>query len=285
MGIVSRLEKNFRFTSIFKPLIYLIVFSVIYSFGLVWLSQQDSSLFSAGSVLWMAAYGLCVYFVCTLVWGRQRGTLSWRAIAVVLGWNVVWGIAVHLLSWAYNLSYGNMLAMLVVYAVSAAGLVFLVPYTLLVWRGLYKAAGLPDGGNSLSFKDLFTNAWQILISHFGKIVNSWLVLLLVIIFWDSMFLAPMGLDESMNLAQVFSNMIYYGAPGMYPVMLLMLSGGNLASGMAELALLFVLSGIVLSWFSLNMVSWISRFDPVVSKRKYGRKTKGSARAATKQSGK
>lgn len=250
MKFVERIEKTFRFTSLFKPLVYLILFSLIYDAGYLWLSNS-TEYFALAGTMWMAVYGLGVYFVCSLAWGKKRGTLEWKKIGIVLLWCLFWGVIVQLISILYLALYGNMAGMLLSYSISGAGLIFAVPLGVLLFRLLYNNVTQPHM--------ILASISETLRRHFGKLINSWLVLLLVMIAWDSMFYGPLAANE-MNVPMMFSNLVFYGAPFMFPVMIFMLSGGTLAAGMTELAILYILSGIFLCWLSLNMVCWSARFD-------------------------
>lgn len=262
---VQKLQERFRFTSLFKPLVYLILFSLIYDIGYVWAADQGFAM-AALSVAWKALYGLGLYFVCTLAWGRKRGALSGRITLYVLIWSVlpaafVWMMDTALLDW-----YGNPAGMLLLYGLSAMLLIFLIPYTLLLWHGLYMG--------ETSLKRLFESAWDKLKANYTKIINFWLILFLVRVVWDSMFAGPLGMNESFNLVLLLSNLVYLGWPMMYPVMLIMLSKNGIGGGIGELILLYVLWDLLLCWLALNAVCWLGELaGPAKPAKKMGRKTR------------
>ncbi|MCF0258423.1 MAG: hypothetical protein HUJ54_01060 [Erysipelotrichaceae bacterium] len=248
----SQTEGKFkiRFTALLKPAIYAIAFSCLYSLAFLWISglmeNQLASL--ALQTLLVSLYGVGLYFVCTLVWGRRHGVLNLSCVGKVFGWNVLWSAAAALVSWLYVIvvnSNTGWFFLLLVQLMAGALLIFLVPFTLLFYKGVYE--------KEEDLKGLLAGVWSSWKKSPTGILNPWLLLFLAMVGWDTLFSGPMGIYFGFNAAGLLSSLVFIGNPMFYWIMMLYVSGGQ--GAFMYMIVLYILSGLVFTWLWLNLAAW------------------------------
>ncbi|MCF0261061.1 MAG: hypothetical protein HUJ54_14470 [Erysipelotrichaceae bacterium] len=238
-----------RFTSLLKPAIYAIVFSCLYSLAYLWISgqieNQPASL--AAQILLVSVYGVGLYFVCTLVWGKQHGVLNLSCTGKVFGWNIVWAAAAALISWLYVMviSSSSLFLLLAVQILAGVLLIFLIPFTLLFYKGVYE--------KEEDLKSLLAGVWKSFLKAPTGVLNPWLLLFLALVGWDTLFSGPMGIYYGFNAAGLLSSLIFIGNPMFYWMMLLYVSGGQ--GAFMYMIILYILSGLIFTWLWLNLAAW------------------------------
>ncbi len=244
------LKENIHFVKYLKPMIYLLVFSVLYG-GLYLLTTnwQINTLFKQlVQGLLVSCYGVAWYFVMGLIWGRKKGTLSGKSVLLVLAWCFVWGVlGGALLPYLSFLVLNNFIGRLIIQILAAVGLMVFVPATILFFRGVYK------GESRLPV--LFNQIKLSMIARPSAVFNPWLILLLLALFWDSMFNGPLTIYYGFNAPVLFANLLYLSYPMVYPLMLVV-SGWNYMASLSEMITLLSLSSLVCVWLSVNMCAWI-----------------------------
>ena len=243
--MLKKLTSLFRFTSLLKPMIYWVVFSLLYGAGAIWsltLSTEWSGLITC---LFWALYGVALYFICGLCWGKKRGTLSIQIVAEVFALSLVLALVAM-----YVLSPLALTASPVLYILGALiGLVFLffaIPSLILIFRALYEG--------KTGFKeqiDAVLLAWK---KNFWRILNVWLIFVLVLYFWDSFIGGPLYSSSGLNPAALMSSLILLRQPGLSAEMMVLM--GASGEGIGELVVLLAICALLEIFFECNMIVWL-----------------------------
>ena len=246
-----------QFSAAVKPSIYMIVLSCLYSV-LYMLSARanfSSSVSLAAQTLLFGAYGLGLYFVCTMMWGKKPGVLSLGKTCLVLAWNLFWICMVNLISYAYTLVVNAGLSqwiLLIVQLLAGLLIIFLVPATLLFYKALYEDAE--------SSKEILGSIWVSLKKSPSAILNAWLILFIVLMVWDTLFSGPLSIYYGFNATLLMANLLYIGNPMFYWIMMLFVSGAQ--GAFVYMILLYILWGLLCTWLEMNLIAWIgSKWQP------------------------
>ncbi len=247
----KKFTNPFRFTSLFKPMVYLLLFSLAYSAGwLYWTSHAPETLnpclVSLPGCLMLSVYGLCLYFVCTLVWGKKRGTLSAKKALSV--WIVCLLVALVCMYGLTPLSYaGGNAALLILGAFCGLAFLFLVIPCLLFW---FYAVYLGIEG----FRDQFAFVERCWKTGGMKALNLWLIVFLLIWLWDSLMGGPLYSGSGFDAPGICTSLFFMGEPGTYFVLLLMLGHGF----NGDLLMLTAMQSLFLVFYACNTISWIGQ---------------------------
>lgn len=238
--------KKFHFTSLLKPMIYVFLFSIVYTAGYFFMMQSTLPLALSITleVLWVSLFGLGLYFAAGLAWGQKRKTLALDRVLMVLAWNVCWSAFASVIPWLVGLFFNPVIYWLW-QAASLVLLIFLMPATFEYYYALY------EGMESL--RNILRSIWTSLIHNFSKTVNPWLVLLLLIIGWSTLFAGPLSIAQGANAGMLISSLLYLGSPCSYWVLLAFLNMGG--EGVAALIVLEVLISILFTWLEVNLIAW------------------------------
>lgn len=249
------LKENFHFTSLLKPMIYSLVFAAIYNI-VYFLADSyitNSLAREVFDLIWVSVYGLSWYFVSTLVWTRKQGTLSLYSCSIVLLWCLLWAIyAVYIVTPLYTYVYlaQNAVLMIIVQLLAAAGLILMIPSSLLLFKGLY------EGETSL--KTLFRCMGRSMKENASAIFNSWLCLFLLMCAWDSMFYGPLSIYDGFNAVNLLSQLLFLGNPIAYGMLIVYVMGGDVFGGYIYMVVLSLLFGLVLNWLDVNLIAWTGK---------------------------
>ncbi len=241
---MEKMKGLFRFTSLLKPMIYLIVFSLLYGAGALWSLSLPSGWGGLICCLFAGLYGLCLYFVCGLCWGKKRGTLSVPIMIEVFVLSLVLAlIAMYVLS---PLAITTSVLLYLLGAVLGTILLFFgIPSLIVIFRTLYE--GITSFKEQISAVIL---AWK---THFWRILNVWLIFVLVLFFWDGFIAGPLYSPSGLNPAALMSSLVLLRQPGVSAEMMVLM--GASGDGIGELVMLLALCAILEVFFECNMIVW------------------------------
>ena len=245
------------FTSLLKPMFYIILFSVLYGIGYtaVTVRNMTSPMPETGimifDTLWLAVYGLGMYFVFTLIWGKKRGTLRAENTWKVLLWNILISLTIRgaavLALWLSRYSAGLIAGALLCLLV----LICAVPVILVFWYLIYL-------DEDRTFVDTAVRTFQIIFRKPVAVQNGWLIILAVQIVWNSLFSGPLSVLISFNPGVYMINFMYLGEPFVYSVLLGYLSAVTGAADLTYVLMLDVLFSLILVWAVSNLGLYIRR---------------------------
>ncbi len=254
-------KQGFRpaFTSILKPMIYAVLFSLIYSVGYVFLNMLSIDgkltfwIFTLLSLIWVSLYGLSVYFVCSLVWTKKAGALRkdrlLKIAGMVFGSAAAVNLAGYLCSW---LLQSNLFLRLLAALICLFFYVFFVPACCLYFYGVYEE-------DRPKLELLFRQITESIRRSFSGTVNLWLILFLVLIGWQSLFSGPLSIMFGFDPGALLLSFLYMGEPFCYPVLIAWLSAGTMNSAMGAMIVLDVLFSLIWIWGFLNYILRLKDF--------------------------
>lgn len=246
----NKLKAKIRFTSILKPMIYGWMFSLAFCLGYYFIVDLEMNIWLQMIVvsLWLAIYGLGLYFCAGLVWGRRAGTLKGAKTGRVILWNFIWNFVLSLLCYFGDsyFKYTNMVLFVIFEIIALVFLIGFIPVTCWYYKNLYNG--------KLSIKDLIASVKTVWEKKGLSALNPWLVLLLVMVAWDSLFAGPMGLTNGFDALTLLSSLLFMGSPCSYWVLLLYLHAAG--SGVAELVVLYICSSVLVNWYEINLIDWL-----------------------------
>lgn len=243
------LTNHVRFTSLFKAMVYLALFSAVYGAGQLWLMKLPSGIWVGQLVqsAWLAAYGLGLYFVCCNIWGLRKGTLSWPVALGLSGFLWIFNTLVSWLSlfnWQLTFGQSSVWSRLPAAILGLLLLLFGVPCLFLVMRALYEGKQNPK-----AIYQFVQSAWH---NQFGKLLNTWLLWLLVLLVWDNFFGGPLFLMPGWNALGLFANLIFLKEP--FFNVLLLVSNSSGQPGMVELTILWTMASLAALVVESNLIA-------------------------------
>lgn len=250
----EKTNEKFRlaFTSILKPLIYGVIFSLIYSFGYIGFTllsisgSLPSLLFSILSVLWTAIYGIAVYFCLTLVWKKKQGALSAQRMLKVTSWSLLWVLGAHLTGYFCSWMLSSNLILRVLAALFCAFFfIFMVPATVLFYYGVY------EEDEKTKVELLLRQTVTSLKRHFSACINPWLLIFFALILWQTLFAGPMSILTGFDPGSLLTSFVFLSEPFCFPVMLGMLAGGLLTSELTYVMVLDAMFSLFYIWAMAN----------------------------------
>lgn len=245
------------FTSLLKPMFYMILFSVLYGIGYtaVTIRNLTDPMPEIGimifDTLWLAVYGLGMYFAFTLIWGKKRGTLRAENTWKVLLWNILISLTIRgaavLALWLSQYPAGMIAGALLCLAI----LICAFPVVLIFWYLIYL-------DEDRTFVDTAVQTFQMIARKPAGTLNGWLIVLAVQIVWNSLFSGPLSVLISFNPGIYMINFMYLGEPFVYSVLLGYLSMAAGAADLTYVLMLDVLFSLVLVWALSNLGLYIRR---------------------------
>ncbi len=238
----------FRFTSLFKPMVYMAIFCIAYAFGYLSFINISAGMSQIAALLCgaliLSVFGVALYFVCTLVWGKKRATLGAKKIAHV--WIVCLVLALFTSFGIGPLAYagGNTLMLIAGAVLGLVMLLFALPTLILFFYAVYS-------GHE-SWNDQILAVMDYWKSNPMRIINYWLVIFLIMYLWDNMLAGPLYSAGAFDAPALFSNLMYLSQPGTFTILLLM----NGTAQVTELVMLTTMGAIILVFLSCNTISWI-----------------------------
>lgn len=251
------IQENFHFTSLLKPMIYAILFGIVYNLAYLWLINTgvQSGLQQFVEILLLCLYGLSWYFVATLAWGRQRGTLSGTKCSLVLLWLLAWNVLTfYVIQPLYQTAVthnANAFLMILIQLAGAFVLICMIPATLLYFKGIYE-------GNT-DLKTLLCSIRASMKEHASPIFNSWLILFLIMVAWDTLFSGPLTVYFGFNACRLSVMLLSMGNPMAFWMSLTWLAAGGASSGYAYAIVLTALFGLIENFLAINLIVYIGKF--------------------------
>lgn len=242
---MKKWKNPFRFTSVFKPMVYLFLFSLLYGYGTLWLLSLPDPWNELLRTIWLAFFGLGLYFVCTLIWGKKRKTLalkkSGEVFLVCLALNLFTAYCISPLS----LVSGNLALSLTGAILGTLFLLLALPSLILFFQAVY------EGRSGWKEQvDFVLNAWK---ERFWYILNLWLLLFVLMFVWDNLMGGPLYAGARFDAPSIFTTLLFLKEPTIYFEMILVLSNG--ASGTWELVMLGVMESLLMVFLECNIISW------------------------------
>lgn len=240
------LKNPFRFTSLLRPMIYLFLFSLIYGFGTLMLLDLPAPWNDITRTLLLAVFGLGLYFVSTLIWGKKRKTLALKRTAEVFGLCLFLAVFTTVVISPLSLQ-GNHVVWLIVGAILGTFcLLFALPTLVLFFRAIYD--GIDSFGEQVKFVRL---PWK---GRFWYILNLWLMLFVLMYAWDNFMGGPLYSGGGFDAPSIFTTLMYLKEPTIYFEMILLLSQG--AAGTWELTMLGILESLLMVFLECNLIAAI-----------------------------
>ncbi|MBF0578206.1 hypothetical protein IM774_00020 [Erysipelotrichaceae bacterium RD49] len=241
-------KNPFRFTSLLRPMIYLFLFSLIYGFGTLKLMDLPSPYNDISRCLLLSVFGLGLYFVSTLIWGKKRQTLTPKRAGEV--WSLCLLLAV-VTTWVISplsLQGGNLGLLLLGAVLGTVCLLFALPTLILFFRAIY------NGIDSLSDQIKFVRlAWR---GKFWYILDLWLMLFVLMYAWDNFMGGPLFSAGTFDAPSIFTTLMYLKEPTIYFEMILLFSQS--APGTWELTMLGILEAVLMVFLECNIIAWIGQ---------------------------
>lgn len=248
MPFSQGIKNPFRFTSLFRPMVYLFLFSLIYAPGTFWLMNLPQPWSDLARCVWLALFGLGLYFICTLVWGKKRKTLALSKsgevflVCLILNLFTAWCIS------PLSLVSGNLALSLCGAILGTVFLLFALPSLILLFRAVYE-----DIQGWKAQLDFILNAWK---QKFWVILNLWLLLFVLMFAWDNLMGGPLYSAVRFDAPSLFTSLLFMKEPTVYFELILFLSNGG--EGTYELVMLGVLEAVLGVFLECNIISWIGR---------------------------
>lgn len=263
---------RFHFTKYLKPMFYILLFSAVYMLGYLGLtaipvSGMASYLIDCLRIIWIAVYGVGLYFTSTLVWGKKRKTLSGTCVSRVFLWNLAWTFVSLTVS---SISRISMAFYVISSILSAFLLIFLMPATILFWYGVYR--------QEQDVKGILESIRESLKKHPAKILNPWLILFFAMVGWDSLFQAPLSIAWQISAPALLANLLSISAPFSFPILLLSIIGTSMPQEYVAVIMLDVLFSLVLCFLMVNLASWTAeQYEAASEKPDNAKKAAGGQR--------
>lgn len=234
---------SFRFTSIMRPMIYLFLFSLGYGLGELYLIQLNSPWNTLLSCLWLALFGLGLYFVCTLIWGKKRKTLAplkvLEVLALCLGLNLFTAYCLSPLS--LTSGWRTILGAIL----GTIALLLALPTLILFFKAIYE--------DQMSFKAQCQRVLAVWKAKFWLILNGWLLLFALMYLWDNLLGGPLYSATRFDAPSLFTSLLFLKEPTIYLEMILYFSLG--AEGTYELVMLGLMEALCGIFLECNLLSW------------------------------
>ncbi len=231
----------FRFTSLLRPMIYFFFFSLGYGLGELYLLQYDAPRWI--ECIWLAIFGLGLYFVCTLIWGKKRQTLAWPKVLEVLG--LCLGLNLFTTYCISPLSLAQGPLVLLGALLGTGCLLGALPTLILFFKAIYED------------QKTFQAQWQSVLAtwrqKFWVILNLWLLLFGLMFLWDNLIGGPLYTATRFDAPSLFTTLLFLKEPTVYLELILSFSLG--ADGTYELIMLGLMEALGAIFLECNIISW------------------------------
>ncbi len=235
-----------RFTSIMRPMIYLFLFSLGYGVGELYLIQLSTSWNTFLECVWLALFGVGLYFVCTLIWGKKHKTLAVSKVLEVLGLCLILNLFTAYCISPLSLVNGPLVLLGAILGTFC--LLFALPTLILFFKTIYE--------DQMNFKvqcQLVLKVWK---SKFWIILNLWLLLFALMYGWDNLLGGPLYSATRFDAPSLFTSLLFLKEPTLYLEMIVYFSSG--AQGTYELMMLGLMEAVIGVFLECNILSWYSQ---------------------------
>lgn len=245
---MKNFKNPFRFTSIFKPMVYLFIFSLAYGYGTLKLIELEQPWNNLLRSIWLALFGLGLYFICTLIWGKKRKTLALKKSGEVFLLCLVLAFFTAYVISPLALASGDALRLIAGAILGTVFLLFALPTLILIFRAIYE--------DCQTIPEQFAFVRTVWKKKFWFILNLWLLLFILMFLWDNVFGGPLYIRSGFDTPGLFTNVLFLKQPTVYFEMIWMLSAS--AAGTYELIMLGIIEAILEIFLECNIISWIGR---------------------------
>ncbi len=255
---------SFRFTSIMRPMIYLFLFSLGYGLGELYLIQFMAPWNTLLECGWLALFGLGVYFVCTLIWGKKRQTLAPLKVLEVFTLCLILNLFTAYCLSPLSLTSGWRTILGAILGTSS--LLFALPTLILFFKAIYE--------DQMNFKLQFQSVIAVWKTKFWLILNIWLFLFALMYIWDNFMGGPLYSATRFDAPSLFTSLLFLKEPTIYLEMILYFSLG--AQGTYELVMLGLMEAILGVFLECNILSWYGQaYNEVKFSSSFPNANKGS----------
>lgn len=243
---MSKFKNPFRFTSIFKPMVYLFLFSLVYGFGTIRMIELDLPFNDLLRSVWLAFFGLGFYFICTLIWGKKRKTLALAKSGEVFGLCLLLALLTAYVISPLSFGTNDPFRLIAGALLGSVFLLFALPTLILIFRAVYE--------DRMSARAQYSFVCKVWKEKFWYILNLWLLLFILMFAWDNFLGGPLYTHSGFGAPGLFATVLFLKEPTVYFEMIWMLASN--ASGVYELIMLGLMEAILEIFLECNIISWI-----------------------------